>query len=269
MTDDGVNDAPALKKADIGSAVADSTEAACSASDIVLIEPAWIYVAHSLQKIDFLPFMVLMITVLTDGSSLLHSLTVGSSVKLMTVVFFYAANESNFFTGLQPTPFNMLDDKVSTDPNENLASAVYLQVNAISLAIIFVARSRGWSFTKRLGFLLVVAFIIAQLIATVISDTANWKFAGIKSLGWGWTWVIWLFNIVTYLTPDPLNFAVRDMHSGLHSPTKRTLAREFMRLQCWLTNDQQRVIHTLKGKVESFAKLRGYDIDAMNNHYTL
>lgn len=30
-----------------------------------------------------------------------------------------------------------------------------------------------------------------------------------------------------------------------------------------------RELHTLKGKVESFAKLKGLDIDAINQHYTV
>ena len=41
---------------------------------------------------------------------------------------------------------------------ERLASAVYLQVSTISQALIFVTRSRGWSFLERPGLLLMGAF---------------------------------------------------------------------------------------------------------------
>lgn len=51
-------------------------------------------------------------------------------------------------------------------------------------------------------------------IATVISATANWGFTGIRNIGWGWTGVIWLYNLVTYLFLDPLKFLARYALSG-------------------------------------------------------
>ncbi|KAJ7950803.1 Plasma membrane ATPase [Quillaja saponaria] len=67
---------------------------------------------------------------------------------------------------------------------------------------------RSWSFLERPGLLLVTSFITAQLIATVISASETWKLAGIRSIGWGWTGVIWLYSIATYLLLDPIKFAV-------------------------------------------------------------
>ncbi|XP_072991362.1 plasma membrane ATPase-like [Typha latifolia] len=263
MTGDGVNDAPALKKADIGIAVADATDAARSASDIVLTEPGLSVIVSAvltsraifqrmknytiyavsitirivlgfllialIWRFDFAPFMVLIIAILNDGTIMTISkdrvkpspvpdswklreifatgVVLGTYMAVMTVVFFYIAHDTDFF---QET-FGVRS--IRENKNE-LTAALYLQVSIISQALIFVTRSRSWSFVERPGLLLVGAFIAAQLVATLIAVYASWDFARITGIGWGWAGVIWLYTIITYFPLDILKFIIRYALSG-------------------------------------------------------
>ncbi|KAH1240397.1 Plasma membrane ATPase [Glycine max] len=375
MTGDGVNDAPALKKADIGIAVADATDAARGASDIVLTEPGLSVIVSAvltsraifqrmknytiyavsitirivlgfmllalIWKFDFSPFMVLIIAILNDGTIMTISkdrvkpsplpdswklneifatgIVLGAYLAIMTVVFFWAAHASDFFTekfGVRPIR-NVQDE---------LTAAVYLQVSIVSQALIFVTRSRNFSFLERPGLLLVTAFIIAQLIATLIAVYANWGFARMRGIGWGWAGVIWLYSIIFYIPLDFLKFGIRYFLSGkawnnitenkvpfqcyyylmTAFTTKKDYGKEEREAQ-WATAQRTlhglnppeteqifseknnyrelseiadqarkraevarlRELHTLKGHVESVVKLKGLDIDTIQQHYTV
>ena len=47
-----------------------------------------------------------------------------------------------------------------------MMAALYLQVSVISQALIFVTRSRSWSYVERPGLLLFAAFLGAQLVCS-------------------------------------------------------------------------------------------------------
>ena len=51
-------------------------------------------------------------------------------------------------------------------------------------------------------------------IATLIAVYANWEFARIKGIGWGWAGVIWLYSVIFYIPLDLFKFIIRYALSG-------------------------------------------------------
>lgn len=48
----------------------------------------------------------------------------------------------------------------------------------------------------------------------MIAVYANWSFAAIEGIGWGWAGVIWLYNIIFYFPLDIIKFLIRYALSG-------------------------------------------------------
>jgi H+-transporting ATPase len=277
--------------------------------------------------------MVLIIAILNDGTIMTISkdrvkpsplpdswklneifatgIVLGTYLAIMTVVFFWAAHSTNFFSD----KFGVRSIRGS---EHELMAVLYLQVSIVSQALIFVTRSRSWSFVERPGILLVTAFLLAQLVATLIAVYANWGFARIKGVGWGWAGVVWLYSIVFYFPLDVFKFLIRFALSGrawdnlLENKTAFTTKKDYGREEReaqWAT--AQRTLHglqppeaasntlfnekssyrelseiaeqakrraeiarlrelnTLKGHVESVVKLKGLDIDTIQQNYTV
>jgi len=51
-------------------------------------------------------------------------------------------------------------------------------------------------------------------VATVIAVYANFEFAKIQGIGWGWAGVIWLYSFVNFVPLDLFKFAIRYMLSS-------------------------------------------------------
>ncbi|WZZ59541.1 hypothetical protein YC2023_059648 [Brassica napus] len=134
-------------------------------------------------------------------------IVLGGYQAVMSVIFFWVIHKTDFCS-------DKFGVRSIRDNNDELMFAVYPQVSNISQALIFVTRSRSWSFVERPGALLMIAFVIAQLIATLIAVYANWTFAKVKGIGWGWAAVIWVYSILTYIPQDILKFAIRYILSG-------------------------------------------------------
>jgi H+-transporting ATPase len=237
MTGDGVNDAPALKKADCGIAVCGATDAARAAAAIVLLTPGLsviidaikesrrifqrmnsyaIYrIAETLRVLLFMTLaivvfkfypltaiMIVMLALLNDGAIL--------SIAYDNVICRNKPEAWDMRTVLGISTvlgvvgvisaFGLfyIGERVFLLDRAHIQTLMYLKLSVAGHLTIFLTRTRGPFWSIGPARILLVAVLGTQMLATLIAVYGLFM----TPLGWGWALFVWGYAVAWFLVND-------------------------------------------------------------------